>query len=46
MTDNFLPFARLQDTATNEEERNTAIEVLKSAKEAQKDDPIAGQDMS
>jgi len=30
------------DTATNEDERNTAVEVLKAAKEAQKDDPIAG----
>ncbi|KAJ9615195.1 tubulin folding cofactor A [Cladophialophora chaetospira] len=30
------------DTATNEEERNTAVEILKKAKEEQKDDPIAG----
>ncbi|EHY59468.1 tubulin folding cofactor A [Exophiala dermatitidis] len=31
------------DTATNEEERNKAVEVLKQAKEQQKDDPVAGQ---
>ncbi|KIX01323.1 uncharacterized protein Z518_09048 [Rhinocladiella mackenziei CBS 650.93] len=34
------------DSATNDEERNKAIEVLKSAKETQKDDPVAGQDVS
>ncbi|EXJ88689.1 tubulin binding cofactor A [Capronia coronata CBS 617.96] len=34
------------DTATNDEERNKAVEVLKAAKEAQKDDPIAGQKTS
>ncbi|OAP63996.1 hypothetical protein AYL99_03223 [Fonsecaea erecta] len=33
----------LLDTATNEDERNAAVEVLKAAKEAQKDDPIAGE---
>jgi len=31
------------DTATNDDERNNAIQVLKAAKEAQKDDPVAGQ---
>ncbi|EXJ77899.1 tubulin binding cofactor A [Capronia epimyces CBS 606.96] len=34
------------DTATNDEERSKAVEVLKSAKEAQKDDPVAGQQTS
>ncbi|KIV95578.1 hypothetical protein B0A52_07225 [Exophiala mesophila] len=33
----------LLDTASTDEERNTAFDVLKAAKEAQKDDPIAGQ---
>ena len=32
----------LQDTATNEEERKTAVEILKAAKEEQMNDPIAG----
>ncbi|KEF63330.1 tubulin binding cofactor A, partial [Exophiala aquamarina CBS 119918] len=32
----------LLDNATTDEERNNAMETLKSAKEAQKDDPIAG----
>ena len=30
-----------QDTAANDGERDKAIDVLKSAKEAQKDDPVA-----
>jgi len=34
------------DTATNEEERTKAVDVLKVAKEAQKDDPVAGQQVS
>jgi len=33
----------LLDTAPDDEERNKAVEVIKSAKEAQKDDPVAGQ---
>ena len=32
-----------QDTAKTDEERNKAFETLKAAKEAQKDDPVAGQ---
>ena len=31
-----------QDMAGNDEERNAAVEVLKTAKEQQKDDPISG----
>jgi hypothetical protein len=31
----------VQDTAANEEEKDKAIEVLKAAKEAQKDDPVS-----
>ncbi|KIW64969.1 hypothetical protein PV04_07263 [Phialophora macrospora] len=30
------------DTVTNEQERDAAVEILKKAKDAQKDDPIAG----
>ncbi|KIV77410.1 hypothetical protein PV11_09207 [Exophiala sideris] len=30
------------DNAANEDERNSAVELLKKAKEAQKDDPVAG----
>lgn len=36
----------MQDTASTDAERNAAFDVLKAAKEAQKDDPIAGQQVA
>lgn len=32
----------VQDTAGSDEERDAAVQVLKAAKEQQKDDPVAG----